>query len=463
LIDEAIPLLRERVEDVDLGMVDRRVALAIKARILLYRASPFYNGNMEYFGDFLDHDGQPFFSMTQDKEKWKKALDAIEEAIEVCETNGIELYKYEYNVPYLFEADYFEKNRDVMETYYNLRMVACAPWNREIIWGFSNTPFGAGSGTALAHGYNIRLPGGLPAELGTAHQSGFSDQNIAASYKMLERYYTKNGLPIDEDLTYTSSAQYYDIVYTPGSDEVEYAPLHGIMQPDVQTIQLYLNREPRFYANLGITGGYWRAHMWAIPVDFYAGDNGGGYRAALPNNYLSTCIGVQKLVHPENRSNNWQRYIPNPYPIIRLADLYLMKAEALNEYYGPGQEVYAAINKVRERAGIPSLETVWGDPLLAKTVDKHKDQLGMREIILRERGVELAFEGIRFWDMIRWKKAPSEFSAAIYGWNHLATSAVDFFQLSLKQGRKFSITDCLWPIDLAELNINNNLIQNPGW
>lgn len=65
--------------------------------------------------------------------------------------------------------------------------------------------------------------------------------------------------------------------------------------------------------------------------------------------------------------------------------------------------------------------------------------------------------------MVRHKKAVSEFSAPIYGWNRSGGNAENFFKLEIKQTRKFSITDCLWPISLDEMNTNGNLIQNPGW
>jgi hypothetical protein len=146
-----------------------------------------------------------------------------------------------------------------------------------------------------------------------------------------------------------------------------------------------------------------------------------------------------------------------------MADLYLMKAEALNELSGPSQQVWDAVNIVRRRAGIPDVETVWSNPALARTVNRHRDQLGMREIILEERGNELAFVGSRYWDMIGYKRAVNEFSKAILGWNTMGGGAQVFFNLEAKQSRRFTITNYLWPIDLNEINTNSNLIQNPGW
>jgi hypothetical protein len=146
-----------------------------------------------------------------------------------------------------------------------------------------------------------------------------------------------------------------------------------------------------------------------------------------------------------------------------MADLYLMRAEARNEYEGPSQQVYDDINKIRRRAGIPDVETVWANPALAKNAGKHTGQTGLRDIIMRERSIELAFEGSRFWDAWRYRKAPAEFSAAIQGWSHVGSTPAAFFVLGVKQSRRFTVSDCLWPIDLNEMNTNGNLIQNPGW
>jgi len=224
-----------------------------------------------------------------------------------------------------------------------------------------------------------------------------------------------------------------------------------------------MNREPRFYANLGITAGYWRSHTVRINTMFYGNSHGGYNSSQHTTDFFATGIGTQKMVHPESQSGAWQRTIKFPYPIIRMADLYLMKAEALNEYSGPSQEVYSLLDRVRDRAGIPSVEKAWSDASLAKTVNKHRSKEGLRDIILQERGIEFAFEGIHFWDMMRHKRATAAFSMPIWGWNHTGTTGTSFFVLDVKQERRFTIRDCLWPIDLNEMNTNGKLIQNPGW
>lgn len=458
LMNEAIPDLKERASENDLGQVDQIVAKAIKARVLFFRASPFYNGNQEYFGDFTDVDGQPFFPLQYDKEKWKEAIDAINEAITICTANGIKLYKFDKE-PYLYDRDDYQANNAKMKTLYDLRMLICDPWNSEVVWGYSNLNYYDQG--ELAHSSNIRLPQGYGD--GVVNEPSYSWQWMAATYAMAERYYTKNGLPINEDLTYDYNGR-LNIVTTPGAAEPAYQSMRGIMQPGAETVNLYLNREPRFYANLGITAGYWRAHTVRINTMMFAGKDGGFNSSQHSTDFLCTGIGVQKFVHPESQSGAWQRTIKYPYPLMRMADLYLMKAEALNEYNdAPTGEVYDAINLVRQRAGIPNVETVWSDGSLARTVNKHKTKEGMRDIILQERSVELAFEGSHFWDMLRHKKAPSSFSTPVWGWTHTGTTAQSFFNLEVKQSRRFTITDCLWPIDLNEMNTNGKLIQNPGW
>jgi hypothetical protein len=459
-IDRAIPDLKERAGENDLGQVDRGTALAMKARIMLFRASPFYNGNREFYGNFLDHDKQPFFPLDYNAKKWDDALEAVSEAITFCEANGWKLYEYK-NSPYVYDLEDYELNRDTLKTIYDLRMLIVDSWNDEIIWGRNHIPTMDGS---IQTGCNIRLPAEYTN--GVTQTTQFSWNWLGCTFAMMERYYTKNGLPVSEDVTFDKNTM-YDLVVMPGITEDEYRPFRGIMQPGVQLVKLYLDREPRFYANLGITGGYWRSHGERIPTLMFGGTAGGYMSATSERDWLWTGIGVQKFVHPESKSGTWTRQIRFGFPFIRMADLYLMKAEILNEIQGPGQPVWDEVNKIRRRAGIPDLETVWSDPALlgvgSSSLNRHQNKDGMRNIILQERSIELAFEGSRFWDMYRYKRAVAEFNSPVIGWRGNAYGAASFFELETKQTRRFLARDYLWPISINELNTNSNLIQNPGW
>lgn len=456
LINEAMPDLKEKVLDNDLGQIDQIVAKAMKARVLVYRASPFFNGNMEFFGDFVNAEGKSFFPLAYDKEKWKEALDAINESIAIAERNGLGMYTYQKE-PFLYDREAFEHNPEKMKTLYDLRMLITDPWNKELVWGMSGYNFrSAGLGSAAA----IRLPLGYGD--GLANSNSFSFQWLGASYQMVERYYSENGLPLEEDLTYDLNGK-HDIVKLPGVEETDYKALQGYMQPGAETINLYLNREPRFYANLGVTGGFWRGHGVRINTQFFYNTDGGRSSSFFPSDFLASGIGVQKLTHPESQSGAWQRVIKYPLPLIRMSDLYLMRAEALNEYYGPSEEAYADINKIRKRAGIPDVQESWGNTSLARNPNKHLTKEGLRDIILQERSIEFAFEGLRFWDMWRYKRAAQVFSSPMWGWDTDGKDAKTFFVLDVKQQRRFTITDYLWPIDLNEMNTNSKLIQNPGW
>ena len=458
LMDEAISMLKERVTIDDLGQVDRVTAISIKARVLLLRASPFYNGNSEYYGNFLDHNGDHFFSQTYNPEKWKAAADTADEALKACEQSGIKLYHYK-GVNYSFDAADCVANSERMQTLYDLRGRVTERWNEEVIWG-NFKEAGENSATLAC----IRKPPsyGGPAPDWDREKNGYG----GASYQVMERYYTEHGLPLEEDSTVDLNAL-HDIINMPDENSEEYARLRGYMQPGVPTIRMYMNREPRFYSDLGITGGYYRSHQVRINTMMFQNSDG-GYVENVHGLYMNpTGIAIQKTVHPEEYFVSRFTQKGNPVYFIRMADIYLMKAEAMNEYYGPSQEVYDAVNEVRRRAGIPDVEESYGADsqwVTDEARDKHLTKEGMREIILRERANELAFElGHRFWDMQRWKRSISEFSRPIYGWNFYGTNSTSFFRYTVVQGRKWSITDCLWPIEDKEMDKNAKLIQNPGW
>jgi starch-binding outer membrane protein, SusD/RagB family len=116
-------------------------------------------------------------------------------------------------------------------------------------------------------------------------------------------------------------------------------------------------------------------------------------------------------------------------PVIRFAEILLIYAEAVNEASGAGTEAYAAINRVRKRAGLAALTGL------------SKDQF--REAVYTERRLELMFEFQRWFDLIRTKRMIAE----------------------LKKVGKTNAAEkhYLHPIPQREMDLNPRLVQNPGW
>ena len=72
-------------------------------------------------------------------------------------------------------------------------------------------------------------------------------------------------------------------------------------------------------------------------------------RNANTSDYLTTGYGLKKIVHPDSEGDSYSKIVSYPWPLIRLSELYLNYAEALNEANGPSQEIYNSLNKIRER------------------------------------------------------------------------------------------------------------------
>lgn len=87
----------------------------------------------------------------------------------------------------------------------------------------------------------------------------------------------------------------------------------------------------------------------------------------------------------------------------------------------------------------------------------------MREIIHRERFVELAFEGQRFWDLRRWKQAVNELNKSISGWDLDQETPEGYYRARLIFNQTFKNRDYLWPLNENTILANSVLVQNPGW
>lgn len=162
------------------------------------------------------------------------------------------------------------------------------------------------------------------------------------------------------------------------------------------------------------------------------------------------------------RDANSVVYESYPFPDMRFADLLLLYAEALNESKeAPDDEVYKYIDMVRERAGLEGVVDSWTK--YSNRPEKITTKEGMREIIQRERKVELTCEGQYYWDSRRWKTAITEQNRLIQGWNIYASDAENYYTVTPVYTQSFAFKNYFAPIPEADMVKNPQLIQNPGY
>ena len=102
----------------------------------------------------------------------------------------------------------------------------------------------------------------------------------------------------------------------------------------------------------------------------------------------------------------------------------------------PDAEVYKYIDMVRERAGLDGVLQSWRK--YSNHPEKPTTKEGMREIIQRERKIELACEGSYYWDSRRWKTALQEQNRLIQGWNINASDAENYYTVTPVFEQSFS-------------------------
>ncbi|MFT3705183.1 MAG: RagB/SusD family nutrient uptake outer membrane protein [Agriterribacter sp.] len=152
--------------------------------------------------------------------------------------------------------------------------------------------------------------------------------------------------------------------------------------------------------------------------------------------------------------------------IIRYAEVLLNNIEAKFELNGSvsDEDLNTTINLIRARATMPALTNSFVTA----------NGLNMQTEIRRERRIELAFEGLRYWDLLRWKTAETELPQAVLGAKYFPDEqgvltdpdlTPEGFVIAQKAtNRRFNTAkDYLWPIPTKELGLNINLTQNPGW
>ncbi|GHV30814.1 starch-binding protein [Bacteroidia bacterium] len=451
LIDEAVPDLPPVIYDIttELRRITQPIALSIKAEILVLAASPLFNNNPDYSG-MVDNRGVNLFeSELSAKDKWERAMTACKNAIENINSAGqYGLYDFSQSTYYSTYTGISDTSKLVM----TLRSVVTDKWNREIIWGTINNY----SQTTLPHFL-------------VSHTTlAASEPIIGPTMRMVELFYSNRGVPINEDKNYDFENRFQ---IEPAPEDQQYYMLVDGKYP---IAKINMNREPRFYANLGFDGGYWLGNGRKLDFNQTPADQTAWVTRMLKGNASGNYMGlrysitgylIKKGSHVETQVNSAGTSLTTvqaSFPIMRLADLYLLYAEALNEYLDtPTQEVYDYVDLIRHRAGLEGVVESWAK--YSNIPDKPTSKTGMREIIRQERMIELAFEGKRFWDVRRWLIAETEMNKPIRGWNIMGEVPEDYYNVLTLRQMSFSKREYLWPIRQGELLKNTNLIQNPGW
>lgn len=221
----------------------------------------------------------------------------------------------------------------------------------------------------------------------------------------------------------------------------------------------YTGRDKRFYASVLYNGSDWRGgKVWTFydpAINVYSNN----FDINFSHQGTQTGYYFHKYIDPTitpSETNWYGRPINGTNAVLlRLGEVYLNFAEAQNELSGPGADVYKRINDLRLRGGLPVLADGLG-------------QNEMRAKIRHERRIELAFEGKRYFDLIRWKTAESALSGNLKAMKITGTvgnwkyEAVDAFN-----GKRVFVPgrDYLLPIPSEAIDRNPKLKgkQNPGW
>lgn len=274
---------------------------------------------------------------------------------------------------------------------------------------------------------------GVPGNLFSRMASGYS--NKVPSQSIVDSYYCTDGLPINE------------------------SPLYNAAEP-------FKNRDLRLDATIVVPGSSFLGYQFETHPDSLE---------CWDYNVTPTVRRVnQDVTNPYATFSGycWRKYTDEDKTfrlkselnimLIRYAEVLLMYAEAMNEMGKMDDMGYDALRKIRERAHLPAI------------IPGSQDKL--RQLIRQERKVEFAMEGMRFFDIRRWRIAEAVMNDKLYGRpvrDYLPSYIPDFDQNGMPQydayadklrsfdNRTFNPgRDYLFPIPQKELDINKNLKQN---
>jgi len=404
-----LPATRNSNED---GRATKAACMALKARALLYKASPLFNGNPEY-STYVRKDGVRLFPDANNS-YWADAATAALACIDTCEANGYALYKASSGKPF--------------DTYTELFTIM---WNNEDI-------FGRNMGPNYNHQERLTTPNGY---------GGWSGMN--PTQELVDQFEMADGSTPITGYTEDNDGETKTPIINPASGYTEtgYALVddpNGMWLRKVSN--MYVNREPRFYASIHFNGKYWQTRQ----IQFYYSGKDGLKNSSL--DYSSTGYCMSKYSDKNFNCSTLSGASAKTWFYFRLGEQYLNYAEAINEAEGPAK-AYPYVNAIRNRAGLPDLKT-----------GLTKDE--MRECIHHERQIELCFETHRYFDCNRWMISEKVNNTWIHGLNIGEGTKINddrFFIRTAREKRVFEKKHYLWPIPQTDISIAPSLLQSPFW
>lgn len=422
MTDLAKVLPAERTADNERVMPTSGLALAVKAKLWVYAASPLLNGGYEEALSITNADGKKLFPVKDDS-KWEKAKNALEELISLAESGRFALH-----------TEYKNGVLDPAESLYQLHQ----KHNKEIIWAGTNTSFGSVDGDGQDRSVTPRTEGNGQTALGVLQE-------------MVDDFFMEDGLSINESPLYKEDG------FTEVENSIPTSPITAGVKPvEMSEISnMYLHREPRFYDAVHYQGRRWQ--ISGREIFFQDGGNNGKTGGMYSKTGYLPYKGYSRELH---NSGTFKKSQFRPNIIFRLGEFYLLYAEVLNEISPSDSRIIEYVDRVRFRAGIPKLADI--KPQI------RGNQVEQRKAIRREMRVELFMEGQRYFNVRRWMIAEEGKEAPQGGWvTGMNMDSKDpkeeFIQRKNIENRVFTRPMYLYPIPLNEIQKSRKLKQNPGW
>lgn len=413
------------------GVPTKGTAMAYRAKLWVYAASPLFNGSWEYGRSLANTDGKKLFpDVSQKQDKIDTAVERLKEFIEYAETGN----RYALH----------NTGNPAEDLYYVFQN-----YTSEIIWATTTNGWGS---------LNSETFDGHCTPKGEYH--GLNGVDMLQ--ELVDDFYDEEGYPIrfnkyESEFMPTSTIYDEDTWGTLDlkkcygeenmTDDMESAAAH-------QVYGMYLHREPRFYNSVTFTGMTWASSGNRIEFDYKA-SSGTGSGDGEPNTGHMLYKRYYRGLGQTSAGYSESKY--RPVIIFRLAEFYLLYAEMLNEQDASANsdEILRCVNLVRSRAGIKNLEEC--------NPDIEGNQALMRDAIRRESRIELCTEGQRYFDICRWLIAEDVLNKDMTRLNLFKTEETGFYTRMNFNPRYFSDKNYLYPIPNDETKRSSKLVQNPGW